>query len=151
MKLDFGQKNAPLLILAPILLESTQLSKAKKNFEISRGKLEIIRFNLLDKDMDGPEVIKVRVVTIDVLSIGIKFQNFMQAGCRDLGSHCRRTVYCRKPIILPKLVLFFGTFLELPVLPSFICGLTAFLGCTVFTNDSSTLGRHGAKSKIIIS
>ena len=33
-----------------------------------------------------PEVIKVRVVTIDVSSIGIKFENFMQAGCRDLGS-----------------------------------------------------------------
>ena len=32
------------------------------------------------------EVIKVRVVTIDVSSIGIKFENFMQAGCRDLGS-----------------------------------------------------------------
>ena len=32
------------------------------------------------------EVIKLRVVTIDVLSIGIKFENFMQAGCRDLGS-----------------------------------------------------------------
>ena len=30
-------------------------------------------------------------------------------------------VYCRKPFILPKLVLFFGTFLELPVLPSIIC------------------------------
>ena len=27
-----------------------------------------------------PEVIKVRVVTIDVSSIGIKFENFMQAG-----------------------------------------------------------------------
>ena len=33
-------------------------------------------------------------------------------------------VYCRKPFILPKLVLFFGTFLELPVLPSIICELT---------------------------
>jgi len=32
------------------------------------------------------EVIKVRVVTVDVSSIGIKFENFMQAGCRDLGS-----------------------------------------------------------------
>ena len=61
-------------------------------------------------------------MTTDVLSIGIKFENFMQAGCRDLGSHHGRTVYCRKPIILPKQVLFFGTFLELPVLPSIICG-----------------------------
>ena len=30
-------------------------------------------------------------------------------------------VFCRKSIILPKLVLFTGTFLELPVLPSIIC------------------------------
>ena len=28
------------------------------------------------------EVIKVEVVTIDMSSIGIKFENFMQAGCR---------------------------------------------------------------------
>ena len=57
---------------------------------------------------------------VDVSSIGKKFENFVQAGCRDLGSHRGRTVYCLKPIILPKLVLFFGTFLELPVLPSII-------------------------------
>ena len=57
-------------------------------------------------------------MTIDVLSIGIKFENFMQAGCRDQGLHRGHTVYCRKPIILSKLELFFGTFLELPVLPS---------------------------------
>ena len=44
--------------------------------------------------MDTPEVIKVRVVTIDVSSIGIKFENFMQAGCMDLGSHRRLNVYC---------------------------------------------------------
>ena len=31
------------------------------------------------------EIVKVGVVTIDVLSIGIKFENFKQAGCRDLG------------------------------------------------------------------
>ena len=68
-----------------------------------------------------PEVIEVQVVTIDMSSIGIKFENFMQAGCRDLGSHRRCTVYCRKPIILPKQVLFFGTALELPVLASIIC------------------------------
>ena len=67
------------------------------------------------------EIIKVEVVTIEVLSIDIKFENFMQVGCRDLGAHYGRTVYCRKPIILPKLVLFFGTLLELPVLPSIIC------------------------------
>ena len=66
-------------------------------------------------------MIKVGVMTIDVSSIGIKFENFMQAGCRDQGAHHRRTVYCQNPIILPKLVLFFGTFLELPVLPSIIC------------------------------
>ena len=53
---------------------------------------------------------------VDVSSIGTKFENFVQAGCRDLGSHRSRNVYCRKPIILPNLVLFFGTFLELPVL-----------------------------------
>ena len=68
------------------------------------------------------EIIKVGVVKIDMPSIGIKFENFMQAGCRDLGSHRGRTVYCRKPIILPKLVLFFGTFLELLVLSFIICG-----------------------------
>ena len=66
--------------------------------------------------------IKVGVVTIDVSSIGTKFENFVQAGCRDLGLHRRCTVYCLKPIILPKLVLFFGTLLELSVLPSIICG-----------------------------
>ena len=69
-----------------------------------------------------PEMIRLGVVTIDVSSIGIKFENFMQADCRDQGLHCWRTVYCQKLIILPKLVLIFGTFLELPVLPSIICG-----------------------------
>ena len=61
------------------------------------------------------------VVTVDVSSIGTKFENFVQAGWRDLGSHSGRTVYCQKPIILPKVVLFFGTFLELPAVPSIIC------------------------------
>ena len=56
-------------------------------------------------------------------SIGIKFENFMQEGCRDLGWHLGRIVYCRKPIILPKPVLFIATFLELPVLPSITCEL----------------------------
>ena len=64
------------------------------------------------------------VVTIGMSSIGIKFENFMQAGCRDLDSHRGRTVYYQKPIILPKLVLFLGTFLELPVLSSIICGFS---------------------------
>ena len=32
------------------------------------------------------DIMKVGVMAIDVLSIGIKFENFMQAGCRDLGS-----------------------------------------------------------------
>ena len=32
-------------------------------------------------------IIKVGVVTIGVSSIGIKYENFMHAGCRDLGSH----------------------------------------------------------------
>ena len=67
------------------------------------------------------QILKVRVVPIDVSSI--KFEGVMQAGCRDQGSNCGRTVYCRKPISLPKLVLFFRTFLELPVLPSIICGV----------------------------
>ena len=53
-------------------------------------KLEFVLFEAeRDNDAEGisaPEVIKVRVVTIDVPSIGIKFENFMQAGCRDLGS-----------------------------------------------------------------
>ena len=43
------------------------------------------------------------VVTIDVSSIGLKFDNFMQAGCRDQGLHRGRTMYCQKPIILLKL------------------------------------------------
>ena len=59
---------------------------------------------------------------VDVSSIGTKFENFVQAGCRDLGSHRSRNVYCRKPIIPPNLVLFFGTILELPILPSITCG-----------------------------
>ena len=58
---------------------------------------------------------------VDVSSIGTKFENFVQADCRDLGSQCGHTVNCLKPIILPKLVLFFENFLELPVLPSIIC------------------------------
>ena len=69
------------------------------------------------------EIIKVGVVTIDVSSIGTKIENFVQAGCMDLGSHRGRTVYCRKPIFLPEVVLFFGKFLELPVPPSIICDL----------------------------
>ena len=43
---------------------------------------------------------------VDVSSIGTKFENFVQAGCRDLGSHRSRNMYCRKHIILPNLVLF---------------------------------------------
>ena len=66
-------------------------------------------------------MIKVGVVTINVIGIGIKFEKFMQAGCRDSGLS---TMYCQKPIILPKLVLFFWTFLELPILPSIICCFT---------------------------
>ena len=72
--------------------------------------------------MDSSEIMKVGNVTIDVSRIFIMFENFMQAGCMDLGSHRRRNVYCQEPIILPKLVLFLGTFLELPVLPSITCG-----------------------------
>ena len=53
------------------------------------------------------ELIKDGVVKVDVSSIGTKFENFVQAGCRDLGLHRSRNVYCRKPIILPNLVLFF--------------------------------------------
>ena len=59
---------------------------------------------------------------VDVSIIGRKFENFVQAGCRDSGSHRSRNVYCLKPIILPNLVLFLGTFSELPVVPSIICG-----------------------------
>ena len=32
------------------------------------------------------EIIKVVVVPIDMSSIGIKFEEFMQAGCRDQGA-----------------------------------------------------------------
>ena len=56
-------------------------------------------------------------MTIDVSSIGIKFKNFMQAGCRDLGLYLGRTLYCRKPIILPKLVLFFWNILRITSTP----------------------------------
>ena len=34
-----------------------------------------------------PGIINVGVVTIDVSNIGIKFEEFMQAGCRDQGSY----------------------------------------------------------------
>ena len=56
----------------------------------------LVDLNLTQSTGSGraPEVIKVRVVTIDVSSIGIKFENFMQAGCRDLGSHRGCTMYC---------------------------------------------------------
>ena len=57
-----------------------------------------------------PEIIKVGVVTIVVSCIGKNFENFVQAGCRDLSSYRGRFVYCQEPIILPSLVLFFGTF-----------------------------------------
>ena len=97
------------------------------------------------------ELIKDGVVKVDVSSIGTKFENFVQAGCRDLGSHGSRNVYCRKPIILPNLVLFFGTFLELPALPSITCGLYAFvwkmaavltLITLAYTEDSIVWGRE---------
>ena len=65
---------------------------------------------------------------VDVSSIGTKFENFVQSGCRDLGSHHSRNVYCRKPIILPNPGLFFGTFLELPVLSSIICDCNKEIG-----------------------
>ena len=68
-----------------------------------------------------PELIKVGVVKVDVSSIGTNFENFVQAGCRDQGLHRELTMYCQKPIILPKLVLFLGTILGLTVLPSIIC------------------------------
>ena len=32
-------------------------------------------------------------MTIDVSSIGIEFENFMKAGCRDQGSHNGCTMY----------------------------------------------------------
>ena len=38
-----------------------------------------------------PELLKDGVVKVDVSSIGTKFDNFVQAGCRDSGSH-RSTV-----------------------------------------------------------
>ena len=34
------------------------------------------------------ELIKDGVVKVGVSRIGTKFENFVQAGCRDLGSHC---------------------------------------------------------------
>ena len=44
----------PLPILVPSLPESSQLPKTKRISEIPRGKVEIIQFILLAKDMDGP-------------------------------------------------------------------------------------------------
>ena len=41
-----------------------------------------------------PELIKDGFVKVDVSSIGTKFENFVQAGCRDLGSHLTRNMYC---------------------------------------------------------
>ena len=81
---------------------------------------EMTRFNS-NRISIKPELVKDGVVKVDISSIGTKFENFVQAGCKDLGSNRSRNVYCRKPIILPKLVLFFGTFLELPVLLSITC------------------------------
>ena len=43
--------------------------------------------------MSQPELIKDGVVKIDVSSIGTKFENFVQAGCRDIGSHRGHTGY----------------------------------------------------------
>ena len=53
----------------------------------------------------APEIIKVGVVTIDMSSIGIKFENFMQAGCRDQGSHFGLTKY-KQSFISEKTVLY---------------------------------------------
>ena len=42
--------------------------------------------------MPRPEILKLGVVKIDMPSIGTKFENFVQAGCRDLGLHCECTI-----------------------------------------------------------
>ena len=48
------QKKQPVLILHPRPSKSSQLPKTKRISEILLGKLEIIQFILVDKDMDGP-------------------------------------------------------------------------------------------------
>ena len=53
-------------------------------------------FNIFSVGENLPETIKVGVVTINMLSIGTKFENFVQAGCKDQGLHCGCTVYCQK-------------------------------------------------------
>ena len=57
---------------------------------------------------------------IDMSSIGTKFENFVQAGCRDFwfapwANHVLLTAHYSSQV-----VFFLGTFLELPVLPSII-------------------------------
>ena len=93
------------------------------------------------------EMIKVGVVTIDMSSIGMKFENFEQVGCRDQGSHCGHTIHYQKPIILPKLILFFGPFLELPpfhylwveVKNGCFCWFwKQIIGCNYLVNKEST-------------
>ena len=42
--------------------------------------------------MSLSELIKNGVVKVDVSSIGTRFENFVQAGCRDLGLHCGCTI-----------------------------------------------------------
>ena len=64
------------------------------NVKYEKPNMQILLKYVLKKIVIISEIIKVGVVTIDVLSIGIKFENFMQAGYWDLASHRGRTLYC---------------------------------------------------------
>ena len=73
----------------------------KKSLTEAKHFTREIRLIIVVSKVRTAEVIKKGVLPIDVSSICIKFENFMQVGCRDQGQHFKCTKYCRKPIILP--------------------------------------------------
>ena len=77
-------------------------------------------------------------MTIDASSIGIKFENFMQAGCKDQGLRRGRTVYCQKPIILPKTGILFWNIFRIANIPYIICGVVTNLITSDFEMKSQS-------------
>ena len=68
-------------------------------------------------------------MTIDVSSIGIKFENFMQAGCRNLGS---QSCTAESPLFCPNWYSFLEHFYNChAVLPSIICDWNVFSGSKI--------------------
>ena len=55
------------------------------HFLIGKEPIDLVQTNMKHPVKDG-------VVKVDVSSIGTKFENFVQAGCRELGLHHGRTV-----------------------------------------------------------